>query len=332
MKKQKLSTVILLDLFCVGAGLIIFALFHHVINFEKDSEPVVLMTSEPVQEQISYGETAAEDTIEAEYTPDSSEGPDEPEETKKVFSGMWGEKFADKFTEGDPVVTDTSYVSENINVSVSHIEENGIIYNIADIYISDIQYLKAGLAGDAYRNGTELIANMSSRLGAVVAISGDHYGARQEGTVLRNGILYRETDFEDVCVINTLGEMKTYTAEEFDIEEIKQNGAWQIWTFGPELLRDGEVKTSFNSDVTRANPRSAIGYVEPGHYYFVQVDGRINSSRGMTMEELSQLFYDLGCTAAYNLDGGQSAGFTWMGELISYPYKRPVWDIIYIGE
>ena len=90
--------------------------------------------------------------------------------------------------------------------------------------------------------------------------------------------------------------------------------------------------TQFKSDVQRPNPRSAIGYFEPGHYCFVQVDGRIESSRGMTLEELSQLFADLGCTAAYNLDGGQSSGFVWQGQLQSYPYKRPVYDIIYVSE
>ena len=99
------------------------------------------------------------------------------------------------------------------------------------------------------------------------------------------------------------------------------------------LLQDGRAMTEFNSELTRANPRSAIGYYEPGHYCFVQVDGRDkNNSRGMTLEELSQLFEDLGCTAAYNLDGGQSSGFAWMGRLLSYPYGRNVSDIIYVAE
>lgn len=322
MKKQKLGKVILLDILCIGIGLVFFALFHHVLHFEKDIEPVVVMSSasEPSPEPEPFYEQAP------------AESEDDSQEEKKEYSGRWGEKFADKFTEGEPVVTDTSYISENINVSIQHIEENGIIYNIADIYISDLKYLQAGLAGDAFKNGTEMIADIATRLNAVVAISGDHYGARHEGPVLRNGILFRETPFQDICVINSDGEMLTYTEEEFDIERVKAAGAWQIWAFGPELLDNGAVKTEFNSNVTRSNPRSAIGYVEPGHYYFVQVDGRIDASRGMTMEELSQLFYNLGCKAAYNLDGGQSAGFTWMGKLLSYPYRRPVWDIIYIGE
>ena len=126
--------------------------------------------------------------------------------------------------------------------------------------------------------------------------------------------------------------MATFADEDFDLEAESEKGIWQVWSFGPMLLDNGQAMTQFNSELQRANPRSAIGYFEPGHYCFVQVDGRIESSRGMTLEELSQLFADLGCTAAYNLDGGQSSGFVWQGVLQSYPYKRPVYDIIYVSE
>ena len=99
------------------------------------------------------------------------------------------------------------------------------------------------------------------------------------------------------------------------------------------LLQNGQAMEDFTSTVTVANPRSAIGYVEPGHYFFVQVDGRGGTgSRGMTMRELSLLFESLGCETAYNLDGGATAGIAWQGELLSYPYMRPVCDIIYVTD
>ena len=99
------------------------------------------------------------------------------------------------------------------------------------------------------------------------------------------------------------------------------------------MLEEGKAKTQFNSTVTRNNPRSAIGCVEPGHYFLVQVDGRgANGSRGMTLQELAALFEELGCRTAYNLDGGQTAGIAWNGELVSYPYGRSVSDIIYITD
>ena len=50
------------------------------------------------------------------------------------------------------------------------------------------------------------------------------------------------------------------------------------------------------------------------------------------MMELAELFESLGCETAYNLDGGQTAGIVWHGELISFPYGRSVSDIIYITD
>ena len=56
------------------------------------------------------------------------------------------------------------------------------------------------------------------------------------------------------------------------------------------------------------NPRSAVGYYEPGHYCFVVIDGRQPGySKGATLMQLAQLFESLGCKEAYNLDGGKSA-------------------------
>ncbi len=127
--------------------------------------------------------------------------------------------------------------------------------------------------------------------------------------------------------------MLTITDSQLDLDELKEASPWQVWSFGPRLLENGKALTKFNSTVERNNPRSAIGYVEPGHYYFVQVDGRgANGSRGMTLEQLAQLFESLGCETAYNLDGGQTAGIVWDGELVSFPYGRMISDIIYVTD
>ena len=86
--------------------------------------------------------------------------------------------------------------------------------------------------------------------------------------------------------------------------------------------------------MTEVNPRCAIGYFEPGHYCFVVVDGRRPGySNGVTMKMLSRLMYDLGCTVAYNLDGGASAQMYWNGDIYNYPSGngRTISDIVYIA-
>ena len=40
---------------------------------------------------------------------------------------------------------------------------------------------------------------------------------------------------------------------------------------------------------------------------------------GITLPALSQLFHDLGCKAAYNLDGGNSSIMVWQSEVINDP-------------
>lgn len=313
--KKKLIRAFCLDLLLVGIGLNVFALFHHVLDLSPKTEPVELVTL-----------TSPEPS--AQITGDGT-GP-VPEEPQRPLT--WREEFADKFTDGDVIQTENAYMSGNINVTFSRVEENGILYHLADIYITDIRYLRGGFSHGVYSARSSPISETASLYNAVVALSGDHYGGRYEGLVVRNGVLYRDTRFADVCVLYTDGVMATFADEDFDLEAESEKGIWQVWSFGPMLLDNGQPMTEFNSDVQRANPRSAIGYFEPGHYCFVQVDGRIESSRGMTLEELSQLFADLGCTAAYNLDGGQSSGIVWQGQLQSHPYNRPVSDIIYVSE
>jgi len=102
--------------------------------------------------------------------------------------------------------------------------------------------------------------------------------------------------------------MKIYQPEALNIQTLIQTGAYQSWIFGPSLLdENGKAKKDFLtwSYIRELHPRTAIGYYEPGHYCFVVVDGRQKDySRGMFLEELSQLFEQLGCKVAYNLDGG----------------------------
>jgi len=74
----------------------------------------------------------------------------------------------------------------------------------------------------------------------------------------------------------------------------------------------------------------------------VQVDGRSTGSaleekvinHGMTLLELAQFMESLGCKAAYNLDGGQTAVMWFRDGVISTPYNngRAMGDAIVICE
>ena len=74
---------------------------------------------------------------------------------------------------------------------------------------------------------------------------------------------------------------------------------------------NGDAINGFTHSVAPKNPRTAIGYIEPGHYVFVVVDGRgMNKSYGLDLADLSSLMASLGCKVAYNLDGGGTSCMT----------------------
>ena len=232
------------------------------------------------------------------------------------------EKFADRFTDS-VTVTENSYTSPDISITVDEVNEENLTYYVADIYVRDITCFQTALAENTYGSGfRDSIEDMAVLNNALLAVNGDYYGNTTEGVVIRNGVIYRANPTDcDVCVLYYDGSMKVMPGSSFSVEEAVEDGAWQAWTFGPALLdANGNPITAFasTSRITNANPRTAIGYYEPGHYCLVVVDGRGESS-GISLPRLSRLFDTLGCIAAYNLDGGNSSIMVWGNEVINNP-------------
>ena len=280
-------------------------------------------------------------------------------ENNTADNGDWHQKFADKFTDTVVETTD-SYTSPNLSISISYgafdtgkldTSESGkhkkygtrYAYTLADVYVGDISCFQTGFADDIYGIGyEEKLSSMAARLHSILAVNGDSYSNnrhKDNGTIIRNGVLYRNqrTDAE-TCVLFRDGSMKIYPPGGIDGNQLIADGAWQSWIFGPSLLdENGKAKTDFVTwdYIRESHPRTAIGYYEPGHYCFLTVDGRQPGySRGMFLNEMAALFEQLGCTAAYNLDGGHCAFMTRKDQVISHPYKpeHGVADGIFIGE
>ena len=336
MKKHPVLRNILIDLMCTGLVLIVFALFHHVLPRQQQGLGIVISNPNRTEtEEDTSGFTLPEGgqlTASAGISDipsamsakggkggKGSDGSAAAEETDDTpISG----KFADRYTESVEV-TENSYTSPDISITVSEETLGRTTYYLADIYVRDITCFRSAMAGDTYGSGfRDSIADMAALNNALLAVNGDYYGNTNEGVVIRNGVIYRANRTNcDVCVLYYDGTMQVMPGASFSVEDAVERGAWQAWTFGPALLdTDGSVLTSFDSTgrIISANPRTAIGYYEPGHYCLVVVDGR-GESAGITLPDLSQLFYDLGCTAAYNLDGGNSSIMVWNSEVINDP-------------
>ena len=270
----------------------------------------------------------------------------------------WHKKFADKFTD-QVVSTDTSYTSPNVSVQLSyHQYDTGkldksnsgkhekygtkISYVLADIYVGDITCFQTALAKDTYGVGySEKLTDMSARMKSVLAVNGDSYSNNRHednGTIIRNGVIYRNKQTtEETCVLNWDGTMDIYQPGQVDLQQLVDRGAYQSWIFGPSLLDEsGKAKSTFLTwdYIRESHPRTAIGYYEPGHYCLLLVDGRQDSSRGMFLDEMAKVFEDLGCKAAYNLDGGHCSFMTMKNQVANHPYKpeHEVEDGIFITE
>ena len=213
----------------------------------------------------------------------------------------------------------------------------------ADVELASAQVLKTALAGDLYgRNITAKTSEIAAGNGAVLAINGDFYGARESGIVIRNGVLYRDSAAKDteVLVIYADGSFEIVSGDGLRAEALLDAGAWQAFSFGPGLVENGVLSVSANDEVGRSmssNPRTAIGTLGEGHYVFLVSDGRTGASEGLSLYELAQLMAALGCTQAYNLDGGGSSTMVFQGELVNNPTtngkrisERSVSDIVYI--
>ena len=321
MKKHPVLRDLLIDLLCAGLALVVFALFHHVLPRQQQGLGIVIPDPYKKTSPAEGSDTDWPDSslILADAGVTASDAAAYPitarggrgntgrssggsgskgwsaltEETAEqsaspVEETPMSEKFSEKYTDS-VIVSENSYTSPDISITVSResTDDGRITYYLADIYLRDIRCFQSALARGSYGSGyRDSIADMAAINDALLAINGDYYGNTNEGVVIRNGVIYRANRTDcDVCVLYYDGTMRVMPGASFTVEDAVRDGAWQAWTFGPALLdAEGAPITAFSSTkrIISANPRTAIGYYEPGHYCMIVVDGR-GESAGITL-------------------------------------------------
>lgn len=220
-----------------------------------------------------------------------------------------------------------------------------ITYFAADIQLGDATDLRAAFAQNQYGlNIRDTVSHMAQDHDAFFAVNGDYYGFRTDGIVIRNGILYRDEPTHRECLVmyrdGTVDVMQEGTVSG---EELLAQGAWNVFSFGPVLVRDGKICEGLdgsykvdliNDSISGKNPRTGIGILGKNHLLIIAVDGRAQGySCGMTFQEFAGLFADYGCGLAYNLDGGGSVTMFLEGQILNRPSlgeEREISDSIYI--
>ena len=241
----------------------------------------------------------------------------------------------------DPVITDTSYITDELTVELETYRWNDTDIYVADVTFSDPAALKTAFSEGSYgRNVTAATSETAQSVGAILAVNGDNYGARESGYVIRGGVLYRDkaAKNQEDLVIWADGSFSIVNESEVTAQELLDRGAQEVFSFGPGLLSEGEITVSADEEVGRArasNPRTAIGLGENGHLVLVVSDGRTAQSEGLSLYELAEFLRSLGVETAYNLDGGGSSTMIFNGQVVNTPTsghgvkERAVTDIIY---
>jgi exopolysaccharide biosynthesis protein len=255
--------------------------------------------------------------------------------------------------------TDTSYTDATKSISITKATKGSgpdkITYFVADIKLASGKDLQAGLADNG--QGVAYTSNIAAADNAIFAINGDSFGGDlfgdgSKGIIIRNGVIYRDKRARLGLALYTDGTMKVYDETQTSADQLLADGVWNTYSFGPALLIDGvvpvpdklstyEVVTNPVYPIQGRNPRTGIGLIDANHFVAIVVDGRHPGySRGVTLEEFAQMFKDLGCTTAYNLDGGGSATMYFRGHVINSPRtnsppdkggQRGVSDILFVG-
>ncbi len=344
MKAKNILKYLLFDLLGYAVCMGIFLLFFYLIPYELESEEKIVGNNEAILEnEFSFSadsdltQTDKRDSNSNVTNPGKGESHDHLG-TKDVSVDY--DEITNILNEDIEEELLNEFENDNVIIEVTKKEfgdgDDKVTYYVADVRIRNLSHFTTALAKNKYgTNIKDESISMAEDNGAILAITGDSYGNNDTGIVVRNGVLYRDDENDaDVCVLFTDGTMATYTAAEFDADEVWEKGVWQAWCFGPSLLDgEGNILTDFVSTtyLSGEHPRAALGYIEPGHYIFMVVDGRDEGySRGVTLTELATLMHLEGCATAFNLDGGRSASMVFDGEYVNQASDREISDIICI--
>jgi exopolysaccharide biosynthesis protein len=194
-----------------------------------------------------------------------------------------------------------------------------VVYDPSRISIATTKYLNVR---------GESILTVSKRENAIIAMNaGGFYdpdwnsnGAIPHGTVISNGKVV--SDYEDarmgggfICFTNEnkliLGRMTK--------EQALAKGCRDAVEFGPYLIVNGKSSFIKGNGGWGIAPRTAIGQRKDGIVLMLVINGRIPSSIGADMVDLTEIMENYGAYNAANLDGGSSSELVINQKIINTP-------------
>ena len=254
------------------------------------------------------------------------------------------------FSPGMPVnqdyyISETVYQDPTIKVVITPDNDNGLLFWIADIEISDASQLRTAAAAGFDSSGTEFGHVLAKRMNAVAAVDGDYYCYTSDTPVIiRQGVVYRnrlkKKPGQDVLLIDEDGDFHGIEdAKAGDIgETIDGKRIINAFYFGPLLVNDGTIRTGKTNSHMKGYQRSqrvAIAQTGRLKYRIIVTGPNERGSRALNFEEWRRFVADMDdIRVAYNLDGGDSAVLVFNNMKVNDPNnenERQLADIIYFA-
>jgi len=162
-------------------------------------------------------------------------------------------------------------------------------------------------------------------------------------------IVYTYTDSNSKEVLYQQTVMKPFRDSNLKLSvndtRLKDLTPWKVkWANGggPVLMSEGQINITNDDErkfagkaILDYHPRTAMGYKKDGTLIIMAIQGRMKGiAAGITLTELANLFQQLGCYEAINLDGGGSSCLLVNGKETIKPSdptgQRPVPAVFYV--
>ena len=246
-----------------------------------------------------------------------------------------------KYTTYDKDTDTLIYRSEDMDINIEHIvkEEPNLEMWIATIKIADSDQIKSAFAGGEFSQDIKKRTSVIAKdINAVLAIDGAAVGFNTNGRVIRDGVIYRDSDFDCApLIIKENGDLEVFEYGEKTAQEILDLGGVETYDFGPTLIKDNEILDIYGEWYkTVKDSRTVIGQKGPLEYVILVADGRSEKSEGISLYDAALELKNKGCYIGYNLDGGGSSTIYFNGEVLNNPSdiigERRISDILYFKE
>lgn len=226
------------------------------------------------------------------------------------------------------------YESATLRVEINrHVFEDPLIWYEVDLRTSPASMLRGVLSSpELARIQLKKPDEIAREQRLVYAQTDDFYVSRLHKKTIKTGVIIRDSQLLydqvyrgkgryfpplDALALFPDGTLGVFAAQEHSGEEYLAMGAVDVFSFGPILIRDGQLDERMEKRYANKEPRTAIGIIEPYHFFSIIAEGRHRGSDGCGLKPMAMRMLEMGVTDAINLDGGQTSALVFLGQKLN---------------